>query len=233
MFGIGTLEYNIVSFRNWVHFLCTGGDYESKKYFVIGHPRTGTKSIHHVLEENNIASLHSPGMWPTKEFDAFSDRGYYQPIKSFVQRYPNSLYLLNTRSCVGFIRSWMIHKQVKSATLTESMVRDQIIRRNQFFIEMVKLVPASGNDLIIFDIQKPGAFSWLCRRLDFNDVDVASKREKRPELSVENAKILTKVFDDLGIENAEENFVLSEITSSEDMGQVQRFLDEHKNDVYI
>lgn len=232
-FDITAIEYGVVYFRNWLYFLLTRGDYQARKYFVIGHQRTGTKSVHKLLVGNNVNSLHSPGLWDTSNYDAFSDRGYYQPVKGFVRKFPNSVFILNTRSVEGYIMSIVRHFQNKGLFVSVSMIRNQILRRNMFFINMLRYFHKQQRELLIFDITKQGGFDWLANKLGMQPVDMSRAKESLPPLNDKyNAKV-AKAFAQLGIKDMKANLLCREITSDEDWAFYQDYLAQHPDSINL
>ena len=83
---------------------------EETKIFVIGFNKTGTSSLHDLFKSLNINSLHYVNLYHNlnviDDYQAFSDIKDVELYKQYYERYPNSLFILNTRS----IESWLISR---------------------------------------------------------------------------------------------------------------------------
>ena len=71
------------------------------KIFVIGFNKTGTSSLHHLFMNLGLNSSHNFTVPVLQEihdydYDAFTDRNP-SDFKLFYEKYPNSLFVLNTR----------------------------------------------------------------------------------------------------------------------------------------
>jgi len=70
------VAFAVIRARMRLHFLfAPKDDRQAVKYFVIGHPRCGTTSLHRLFEANGLRSFHDSKDWQTDRFDAFSDFG--------------------------------------------------------------------------------------------------------------------------------------------------------------
>ena len=78
-----------------------------KKIFVIGFNKTGTSSIQKILKMYNINSIHSttPVLEIIDQYDAFCD-GIHTNFIDYFNKYPNSLFILNTRP----LGKWLISR---------------------------------------------------------------------------------------------------------------------------
>ena len=84
------------------------------KIFVIGFNKTGTTSINRLLQLENIKSIHSitPVLKIINKYDAFTD-GTHLNFKEYYKRYPDSVFILNTRSIYSWILSRYKHAKKK------------------------------------------------------------------------------------------------------------------------
>lgn len=236
------LEYRAVRLRNSLFFrLVPKGDRGRRKYFVIGHPRTGTLALHKIFEANGIRAQHSSGNWKTWRYDAFSDRGNYQPFELFARRYPNARFVLNTRPADGYIRSRMNHiarsrgrKGLPGARFTSSHVRNELLQRNHYFLRVIRHF--SGTDrLTVINIHRPGAMAFVCQRLglDFPG-DAPSKPPARQVLTERDLENIDAAFDELGLTEQKMNpFIFPELLDDDDNRFLQDFLQRHQQAVHI
>jgi len=89
-----------------------------KKIFAIGYNKTATTSLHVLFDKNNIKSIHNysyEDVVINPKVDFFSDIGDFISIEKAVnyrQLYAdhiNALFILNTRSLNGWLKSKMVH----------------------------------------------------------------------------------------------------------------------------
>ena len=80
------------------------------KIFVIGFNKTGTTSIHKLFKRFQINSIHTiiPVMKIINKYDAFTDGNHFD-FKKYYNRYPDSLFILNTRPIYSWILSRYKH----------------------------------------------------------------------------------------------------------------------------
>jgi len=95
-----------------LHFLLTPkGNRQAPRYFVIGHPRCGTTSLHRLFEANGLNSYHDSKDWPTGRFEAFSDFGQIRPVAAYDRVYPSAKFILNFRPLKHYLISIAAHHQ--------------------------------------------------------------------------------------------------------------------------
>jgi len=77
------------------------------KIFVIGFNKTGTTSIYKLLKMLKYNVTHStiPVLDIIDKYDAFTD-GVHTNFKEYYKKYPNSLFILNTRP----LKNWLISR---------------------------------------------------------------------------------------------------------------------------
>ena len=80
---------------------------EQKKIFVIGFNKTGTKSLHNIFKSSKIKCIHTTQcvMQIIDKHDAFAD-GNHLNFNEYYEKYPDSLFILNTRP----IKNWLISR---------------------------------------------------------------------------------------------------------------------------
>jgi len=242
LFDTYQLEYLVVRTRNELYFrLGPKGDRRARKIFVIGHPRTGTGSLHRLFLQNGVHSLHSPGNWNTAKYEAFSDRGNYQPFQLFDRYYEDSVFVLNTRPAYRYVKSRLNqtaksrqNKQRRSAKFTERNIENEIVRRNNMFLQAVRHFHGKSN-LIVINIERPGAFDFLCGRLGFeNRAEVSKNRSPRQVLSQQDLHNIDRAFQRLGIEDEKENtFIIPQLLDRRERHLVDDFLARPADTVYL
>ena len=85
----------------------------NKKIFVIGFNKTATSSFHALFNLLGINSVHTdvPIMEIIDDYDAFTD-GYHLKFTDYFNKYPDSLFILNTRP----IKNWLVSRYKHSVT---------------------------------------------------------------------------------------------------------------------
>jgi hypothetical protein len=145
----------------------------NKKIFVIGFNKTGTTSLHNLFIKQNISSIHTTEHICDNnlidKYDAFSD-GIHYDFQSYYNKYPNSLFILNTRP----IKNWLIsrYKHAVNKQFTKSWCWPVSTERTNKWIEDLethfKNVLDFFNDkpeqLLIVNIERK---KWENKVLDF------------------------------------------------------------------
>jgi hypothetical protein len=109
---VNDLAFAVIRARMWLHFVITPkGNRQKPRYFVIGHPRCGTTSLHKLFEANGLRSYHDSKDWQTGRFDAFSDFGQVRPVSAYDRVYPNAQFILNFRPLRHYLISIAAHHQ--------------------------------------------------------------------------------------------------------------------------
>ncbi len=232
------LEYQAVRMR----VRCTPkGDTGRRKFFVIGHPRTGTTSLHHIFLANNRKSSHTSGRWRSARYDAFADRGNFQPFQQLDRRYPNSWFILNNRPAFNYIRSIFRHWNSRSrrkgnrmrGRVSERAVEGEILRRNQHFLDVVRYFEQRGN-LLVADIEEPGATEFLCSRLGLEDPGGVWRNEASSKPSFSLVTTVSRAFENLGITDEKFNpFIIPSLLKPSDRKWAKRFLSERRDWIFV
>lgn len=235
------LEYQVVRLRNTLFFMLSPkGERRREKYFVIGHPRTGTLALHKVFEANGIAAQHSAGNWKPWRYDAFSDRGNYQPFERFSRAYPNAHFVLNTRPAEGYLHSRMNHfarsssRRGRRVRITEGRARNELLQRNRFFLRAIRHFQ-SDDRLTVLNIARPGAMAFACERLglDFPG-DAPSKSKARQVLTEQDRASIDNAFHSLGLTDRKSHpFIFPELLDKDERRLVDDFLHQHDHAVYL
>ena len=79
----------------------------TKKIFVIGFHKTGTTSLNELFRSVGLNSVHTttPVLSIIDKYDAYTD-GSHDNFAKYYAKYPNSLFILNTRP----VKKWLISK---------------------------------------------------------------------------------------------------------------------------
>lgn len=241
-FDLLQIDYQVVRLRNTLHFLLAPkGDRRRRKYFVIGHPRTGTLALHQIFEANGIAAQHSAGNWKPWRYDAFSDRGNYQPFRLFARCYPNALFVLNTRPAASYLRSRMNHFAKSrrrlnrgNVRISPERVRNELLQRNRFFLRAVRFF-AADDRLTVINIARPGALAFASERLGLEfPGDRPSKPKARQVLSDADLASIDTAFESLGLAGQQDNpFIFPELLDAGERHLLDTFLARQGHRVYL
>ncbi|MFO8156162.1 MAG: hypothetical protein R6U87_09190 [Thiohalospira sp.] len=231
---IHQLEHRTVSLRNRLRFhLGPKGEPDGRRYFVIGHPRTGTQTLHRVFKANDIPSFHSSRSWRLADYTAFSDRGNYQPVRQLDHYYRDALFVLNTRPAYTYIRSRMNHmkknrgpRHLPGASFTVRNIRNELLLRNRYFMEMIRYFD-QRDDFSIVNIEKPGALAFFCERLGLEyPGDFISNHSGRWVLTEEELGRIDRAMEELGIEDDAMNpFIFPHLLDEPDRAFLTRFME--------
>lgn len=241
-FDILELEYQVVRLRNALFFLLVPkGEPRRRKYFVIGHPRTATLALHQIFEANGIPAQHSSGNWRFWRYDAFSDRGNYQPFTLLARRYPEARFILNTRPAEAYLLSRMNHfaksrrrLYPQGVRISVARARNELLRRNRYFFSVIHHFQ-DDDRLTVINIARPGALAFACQRLglDFPG-NRPSKPKARQVLTDADRAAIRAAFAELGLAGREDQpFIYPELLGADERQRLTRFLDSHAHAVYL
>jgi hypothetical protein len=235
------IEDSIVRLRNHLYVrLSPKDDPATEKIFVIGHPRTGTGTIHRILLANGIRARHSSGTWKTARYDAFSDRGNYQPFELLDRHYPNSIFVLNTRPVANYIHS-RIKQTLKShrnrrlprPRFSTANIRNEILRRNAHFLACVRHFREQDN-LVVVNIERPGAFDFLAEQLSLtHEQEIWHNRRTDPPDETTAGRV-DAAFESLGAsDHRQDPFIVPALLSDDERDEVAAFHARHHERIFL
>lgn len=240
-FDIYQLEYRVVRLRNRLYFhLAPKDDRDARKLFVVGHPRTGTGTLHRIFTDNGLDSSHTAGSWKTARHDCFSDRGNYQPLNLLAGHYRNALFLLNTRPAHHYVRSRMNQtmkkrkgKGMPRPRFTARNVANEILRRNNHFLDFVRCFREREN-FAVANIERTGAFEFICERLNLEYEQGVWTNKAQPHLDDETVGRIDEGFRLLGVEDERMNpFIIRPLLDDAESALLDDFQERHKERVYL
>ena len=135
------------------------------KIFVIGLNKTGTCSLHSLFIELNINSTHSvtPVMDIIDKFDAFTDGDHTDTFTKYYKKFPDSLFILNTRPIANWLISRYKHAEVVHACedcwcwpVSKERTNGWITNRETLYTRVFNFFLDKPNQLLIVNIEKPG-----------------------------------------------------------------------------
>lgn len=241
-FDIYGFEYQAVRLRNRLYFrFGPKDDRDARKIFVAGHPRTGTGTLHRIFVANGLDSSHTAGTWKTARHDCFSDRGNYQPLARFADWYRNAEFVLNTRPAWKYLKSRMnqtVKKRTNQGLLQPSFtarnVANEILRRNNHFLDCVRLFNSLGDRFVVANIERDGAFDFISTALDLRYEESVWHNKARPRLPEETVALIDEGFRRLGLEEERMNpFIIPQLLDDNERELVDDFLARHAERVFL
>lgn len=136
----------------------------NKKIFVIGFNKTATCSFHSLFERLGINSVHTdkPVMEIIDDYDAFTDGYHLNLFTDYFNKYPDSLFILNTRP----IKNWLISRYKHALTedwrdcwcwpVSENKTNSWIRERKYHFENVLEFFKDKGEQLVIVNIEREG-----------------------------------------------------------------------------
>ena len=149
------------------------------KIFVIGCNKTATGTLHSLFLRNGLTSLHHPRWnWQKGQFQCYSDGGQLQDLPAIYARYPNAIYILNTRSLEGWLSSRFKMGIAQPAhKWAWPMTREQIVKwitlRRTHHEKVLRFFRTHPGRLIIVNIDRPGWIPYLCGQLNIQAKPIA------------------------------------------------------------
>ncbi|WP_297771525.1 hypothetical protein [uncultured Roseovarius sp.] len=196
---INDLAFGVIRARMRLHFALTPkGDRRAIKYFVIGHPRNGTTSLHKLFEANGISSFHDSRDWPTGKHDAFSDFGQVRPVAAYDRTYPNARFILNFRPLRHYLNSIATHHQ---KVFSVQNFINEAYRRADYFAWVLEYF-RGRDDFMAVNIEATGALAAVAEFCGFAVADLPGGSvhnvSNRPKLA-QNAENIEQALDVLGL----------------------------------
>lgn len=146
------------------------------KYFVIGFNKTATTSFHTLFLQNGIKSQHTEYQWDTDTFDAFSDGGEDQNYLNLDQKYPDAVFILNTRRLDDWLMSRFKHGIAHPFPTpnwayppTHKLCIHWINRREHYYKTLLNYFKERPHKLIIVCIDKVNWIRFVCQHLGFQN----------------------------------------------------------------
>lgn len=151
-----------------------------KKIFVIGFNKTGTTSFDALFKNLGINSTHDCSYIPVlniiDEYDAFTD-GDHLNFQEYFNKYPDSLFILNTRP----MKKWLIsrykhaeHHQFQDCwcwPISEEKTNNWITTRETHHKNVIQFFKNKPNKLLLINIEQNGWENTVIKYLQkFNNI---------------------------------------------------------------
>ena len=156
------LSETLIRLRMALHFrLSKKSPREAPKIFVVGHPRTGTTSLHRLFLAAGKTSIHRAADWPTSQAECFSDYGHCRPIRQLADYYARARFVLNCRPVRNHLLSLGAYYDRSFSART---YRYELRRRLRHFDNVLDVL-GQGDRLIVVNIERPGAMGFVAEQL--------------------------------------------------------------------
>lgn len=199
MLDLFDLSEAVIDTRMALHFaISPRAVAKNRKCFVIGHPRNGTTSLHHLFLSSGCRSIHTSADWRTDQADCFSDKGQNRPFKSYDRYYENAQFILNCRPVGQYLRSL---EHVFQRDFSPHTFKREILRRSAHFDRVLAHFKTAKN-LIVVNIEKPGAMQFVADQLALTPSTEATKAMHNPSKrtpSENNLKSISEALKSLGV----------------------------------
>lgn len=176
------------------------------KIFVIGFNKTGTSSFYSLFKDVGLKSIHNVRVNYLNildNYDTFSD-GFHpvSKIKLYYDKYPNSLFILNTRP----IRKWLIsrYKHARSRNFkpcwcyppSYELTKKWIDSREKHYKEVLEYFSDKEDKLIIVNIEKNNWENFVLKNINKNteeDKNISIQSNKYPDEKMKE-NIMNKIY---------------------------------------
>ena len=166
------------------------------KIFVIGFNKTGTTSINRLLQLENIKSIHTltPVLKIINKYDAFTD-GNHLNFKEYYKRFPDSVFILNTRSIYSWILSRYKHakkhnfKHCWCWPISDKKTSGWINERETHYKKILNFFSDKPHQLLIVNIEKEGWEKVIIKFVKNKNTKVRLKLNTRDNHTVKNHMI--------------------------------------------
>lgn len=128
------------------------------KVFLIGFNKTATRTITKFFKINGYKTQHDSKNWDLENYDFFSDLMFPCDFKNIYSKYPNSIFILNTRNLYDWIKSRCKHciyyKRNWGYPLTFETCENWIDMRTNYYYEILNFFIDKNEKLILLNIDK-------------------------------------------------------------------------------
>tara|TARA_Y100001973_G_C5191010_1_gene330994 strand:+ start:932 stop:1603 length:672 start_codon:yes stop_codon:yes gene_type:complete len=154
-------------------------DFNTKVFF-IGYNKTATSTLNKIFKLNDFESAHNPnwGNLKVEKFQIFSDTGDVCipnfKIEEAFEKYPNSIFVLNTRSLDKWLRSRCKHyywrgkfkKRKMGYPITNEIIEKWIISRNTYYSKILNFFENKKDRFLIVNIEENDWLENMCKKFN-------------------------------------------------------------------
>ena len=192
-----------------------------KKIFVIGFNKTATSTFHELFLKNCLKSQHDT-FWQTNDYDCFSDNGNLNNFKQLDNDYPNSIFILNTRSLDKWLISRFQHGVAENKMngletnwaypCSSKLCNEWINEREIYYLDVLEYFKNNPDKLIIVNIENDNWLQFISSKLDFTldwvkSENISNKNTKKKEF-IKKTKIVEGAFAELNYNDKEKTNIL-------------------------
>lgn len=177
-----------------------------EKYFVIGYNKTGTTTFHTLFLINGLRTQHGnrndkSKKWDVDSYDCFSDNGQMNDFEKLDEKFPNAIFILNTRN----LRSWLISRLMHGQRIKSSwayppsvvLCHKWILERDKYHRKVLEHFKNKKEKLIIVSIDEKNWITYLANKLNFKHYDesiMANKAQENESMRDLMASIVDEAF---------------------------------------
>jgi len=191
------------------------------KFFVIGFNKTATSTFHKLFLTNDLKSQHDT-VWKVNDFDCFSDNGNLNNFKQLDKDYPNSIFILNTRS----LDKWLISRFQHGVTenkmngletnwaypCSNKLCNEWINERETYYLDVLNYFKNNPNKLIIVNTENDNWLQFISSKLGFTVDWVKSEnisdKNTQTQAFIKITKIVDGAFAELNYNDKEKTNIL-------------------------
>jgi hypothetical protein len=199
-----------------------------RKIFLIGFNKTGTSSFDSLFKILGINSIHNefdiPVMEIIDKYDAFTDGGHYN-FSDYFNKYPDSLFILNTRP----IKNWLISRYKHAVhhnfnecwcwPVSEKLTNDWIKYREMHYKNVLEFFKKKPNKLLLINIEKKGwedvvikylqKFNNINKNINISNIKIHKNKRDNTIIDIDKIDLINNnVTNCLKIMNYNENEIL-------------------------
>jgi hypothetical protein len=172
----------------------------SAKIFAIGFNKTATTTIHNFFRFNGFKSLHSANNWRFNLFQCFSDNGNLQDFRKLYEKYPNSIFILNTRRLDKWIKSRGKHYEFSRWSRPgkkypdEDLYRKWIVKRQKHYKEVLEFFQKDPSRLYIINIDAPNWLNYMATTFNLELQQLHSNRLRDKKIPTDFLNLIDEKF---------------------------------------
>jgi len=182
-----------------------------QKVFAIGFGGMATATLHEVFRINGCPSQHSRLEWDIDLWQCFT-AGYERDVEELYNRYPKSVFILQTRKLRPWLRTVMVRALINNKELPHKEIvdrtRNAILAEVTYFETVLRFFQDKPKaNLIVVSVDQPDWIRFLCQalKLKTHDVDWLNESPKDMARSSEIEKALDEALTAEGIEKDQSN----------------------------
>jgi hypothetical protein len=169
------------------------------KIFAIGFNKTGTNSLHELFVNAGIHAIHhkTPVLKNIDIYDAFSDGKHFN-FKEYYEKYPDSVFILNTRPIYNWLVSRykhaVVHKFKESWCwpVSDEKTNGWITDRETHYKNVLDFFVDKPTQLLVVNIEKRGWESVVSTFIQKPVINTHIHRNRREDKNTERMSLITQ-----------------------------------------